>query len=255
MTTSTPGMTTFIPRRKTSTPRYDDVRLPYDRHRNAPFSNKSLRHKPTFLRPYGVARRVLSGLTRKGTDSMGERKIIVRRKPVHTTSRRMAEVRVERASLRPPAKGVDPLDAPTMEVELEVEIGWLESDDAAARMRILDQPAIPPRRPQEPPPLTATKPRNGDARASRRPGRKDHALTNVPTVVVVRDALRRQPLDPGAAFLLSLMDGVTPLEAILDLCGMPRDVALSIFDALVKSGIVDAGHGRPRASRRPPRSK
>jgi hypothetical protein len=45
-------------------------------------------------------------------------------------------------------------------------------------------------------------------------------------------------IDHRAGFLLSLVDGSSTLEAILDVCGMPRLDALRILHELVQRGAV-----------------
>jgi hypothetical protein len=50
--------------------------------------------------------------------------------------------------------------------------------------------------------------------------------------------LTRLDIDHRAGFLLSLMDGSTPVEAVLDLCAMPRQVAMKILVELIEGGAV-----------------
>jgi predicted transcriptional regulator len=51
-----------------------------------------------------------------------------------------------------------------------------------------------------------------------------------------RDALFAR--EHRAGFLLSLVDGVSTLEAIVDACGMPKLEALRILNELTQRGIV-----------------
>jgi hypothetical protein len=45
-------------------------------------------------------------------------------------------------------------------------------------------------------------------------------------------------LDHRAGFLISLIDGMTTIEAILDVCAMPRWRALCVLADLIRGGIV-----------------
>jgi hypothetical protein len=45
-------------------------------------------------------------------------------------------------------------------------------------------------------------------------------------------------IDSRTGFLLSLIDGASTFEAILDVCGMPRLDALRILDDLVQRGAI-----------------
>jgi hypothetical protein len=47
-------------------------------------------------------------------------------------------------------------------------------------------------------------------------------------------------LDPTSGFLLSLMDGSTNVDTLLDLCGLPRLVALRSLRRLVVRGVAKA---------------
>ena len=61
-----------------------------------------------------------------------------------------------------------------------------------------------------------------------------------PRVAVGIDRLKRMPLDHHAGFLLSLMDGMTDLETIVELACMPLlSDALRIVRDLCVSGIVE----------------
>jgi DNA-binding IclR family transcriptional regulator len=45
-------------------------------------------------------------------------------------------------------------------------------------------------------------------------------------------------MDHRAGFVLSLVDGVSAVEAILDVCGMPRAEALRILHELIDIGAI-----------------
>jgi len=64
------------------------------------------------------------------------------------------------------------------------------------------------------------------------------SLERVARVTVSPEELPTLPLDHRAGFLLSHMDGVSTLEMVLDVCGMPRLEALRLIFAFVEEGIV-----------------
>jgi hypothetical protein len=57
-------------------------------------------------------------------------------------------------------------------------------------------------------------------------------------VAVSPEELKRFELDNVSGFLLSLMDGATSVENILDLAGLPRLLALRHLRSLIERGIV-----------------
>lgn len=63
-------------------------------------------------------------------------------------------------------------------------------------------------------------------------------LDRVPVVMVARDQLRWLTIDHRAGFVLSLIDGVSSLEMILDVSGMPELDALRILSELAQQRIV-----------------
>ena len=64
------------------------------------------------------------------------------------------------------------------------------------------------------------------------------ALDRVPMVMVPRDQLRWLTIDHRAGFVLSLIDGVSSMEMILDVSGMPELDALRILSELVQQRII-----------------
>jgi hypothetical protein len=64
------------------------------------------------------------------------------------------------------------------------------------------------------------------------------ALDRVPKVLVQRTQLRWLSIDHRAGFILSLVDGSSSLEMILDVCGMPRLDAMKILQELLQQKIV-----------------
>ena len=63
-------------------------------------------------------------------------------------------------------------------------------------------------------------------------------LDRVPMVVVPRTQMRWLSIDHRAGFVLSLIDGSSTVDMILDVCGMPRLDALRILHELVQQKIV-----------------
>jgi hypothetical protein len=64
------------------------------------------------------------------------------------------------------------------------------------------------------------------------------ALSRVPMVVVPRTQMRWLSIDHRAGFVLSLVDGSSSVDMILDVCGMPKLDALRILHELVQRKIV-----------------
>ncbi len=62
-------------------------------------------------------------------------------------------------------------------------------------------------------------------------------------LAVLPDELKTMPLDGVSGFLLSLMDGATSVETILDICGLPRLIALRHLRDLCERGIVVVASG------------
>jgi len=63
-------------------------------------------------------------------------------------------------------------------------------------------------------------------------------LNRVPMVVVPRTQMRWLSIDHRAGFILSLVDGSSSVDMILDVCGMPKLDALRILHELVQRKIV-----------------
>jgi hypothetical protein len=64
------------------------------------------------------------------------------------------------------------------------------------------------------------------------------SLDRVPSVLVQRAQLRWLSIDHRAGFVLSLIDGASTIEMILDVCGMPRLDAIRILHELVAQKVV-----------------
>ncbi|MGO8992293.1 MAG: hypothetical protein ACLQVI_03120 [Polyangiaceae bacterium] len=63
-------------------------------------------------------------------------------------------------------------------------------------------------------------------------------VQRVPQLAVPAREVSLLPLDHREGFLLSLVDGVTSIETILDVCAMPADEALEILNSLVDRGVL-----------------
>jgi hypothetical protein len=63
-------------------------------------------------------------------------------------------------------------------------------------------------------------------------------LQKVPLVLVPRTQMRWLSMDHRAGFIMSLIDGSSSVEMILDVCGMPKLDALRILQELVQQKIV-----------------
>lgn len=63
-------------------------------------------------------------------------------------------------------------------------------------------------------------------------------LDRVPSVAVARDQLRWLSIDHKAGFVLSLVDGVSSLEMIIDVSGMPELDTLRILSELAQQRII-----------------
>jgi hypothetical protein len=61
----------------------------------------------------------------------------------------------------------------------------------------------------------------------------------IPRLTVSLDGLRKLPLDPGAGYLVSLMDGHATVEVILDACELERDEALAMLARLLQLEAIE----------------
>jgi hypothetical protein len=66
-------------------------------------------------------------------------------------------------------------------------------------------------------------------------------LFAVPWLAVTVEELRSLPLDAKAAYLLSIVDGRSTVETILDICEseLPRDDVLAILARLLQLGAIE----------------
>jgi hypothetical protein len=63
-------------------------------------------------------------------------------------------------------------------------------------------------------------------------------MAAIPVLAVSTSELARLALDHRAGFIVSLVDGVSEVEMILDVSAMPADDALAILADLVARGII-----------------
>ena len=63
-------------------------------------------------------------------------------------------------------------------------------------------------------------------------GELDFDLDGVPQLCATQDELMKAKLDHKAGFLVSLLDGISTVEMITDVAGMPRDEALAALQSL-----------------------
>lgn len=68
--------------------------------------------------------------------------------------------------------------------------------------------------------------------------RARYRALGVPRVVATPDRLRSLPIDPRVAYLVSCIDGQSPVEALVDVTGFELDEVLSVLARLVQLGAV-----------------
>jgi hypothetical protein len=68
---------------------------------------------------------------------------------------------------------------------------------------------------------------------------------DVPAIAIGAEALRAQPLDRWAAYLVSCIDGRGSIEEVLDVSGMSRLDSLRILYELCQNGVVRMKRARP----------
>jgi|GEM_PF-738580 hypothetical protein len=64
-------------------------------------------------------------------------------------------------------------------------------------------------------------------------------LPRTPIVLVAKADLRAVPLDSRSGFLVSLIDGLTSVESLIDLSGMPAEETLALLEELRLRRIVE----------------
>jgi hypothetical protein len=68
-------------------------------------------------------------------------------------------------------------------------------------------------------------------------------------VAVSAEELKRFAFDQTTGFLLSLLDGATSLEDVLDIAGVPRLVALQHLRNLMERGVIASASDARRTNR------
>ena len=107
-------------------------------------------------------------------------------------------------------------------------------DDPAA-----DEPPIP----SAPPPPVSLPPRIVSSRPPSATSEEDAlarlgSLDRVPVLAVAPGELAKLSIDHRAGFLLTMIDGVTPLDMIVDASGLPRADVLEIVVTLLDRGVI-----------------
>ncbi len=64
-------------------------------------------------------------------------------------------------------------------------------------------------------------------------------LHRVPWLMITLDRLQELPIDPRAAFLISLVDGQCSVETIADIAAMPRGEVAETFGMLEELGAIE----------------
>ncbi len=65
----------------------------------------------------------------------------------------------------------------------------------------------------------------------------------VPWLIVTLDAVRRLPIDPRVGFIVSLIDGRSTVEMIVDMAGFPRALTLRSLVKLLALGAIELHMG------------
>lgn len=68
----------------------------------------------------------------------------------------------------------------------------------------------------------------------------------VPWLIVTLDEVRRLPIDPRVGFIVSLIDGRSTVEMIVDLAGFPRALTLRMLVKLLALGAIELHMGTVR---------
>ncbi len=113
---------------------------------------------------------------------------------------------------------------------------------------VIDAPPEPPRsgpfpRPPSLPRIPGVTPATLEDAARARLG----PLHRVPRLTKLVSELRDQIDDPTTAFVVGFVDGLLPLEAILDASGIPEADVVRILDALLTKGVIALGDGVRRS--------
>jgi len=91
-------------------------------------------------------------------------------------------------------------------------------------------------------PPTLPRDETHDVPTARRLAVTEDYLHSIPRVLLPAAELHAAELDHREYFLISLLDGATDIETLLDISGLPSEEALALIDALVRRGILGMGH-------------
>jgi len=69
-------------------------------------------------------------------------------------------------------------------------------------------------------------------------------LHAVPWLIVTMDQAKELPLDSRAGLLLSLIDGRSTVEMILDMAGLPEDEAIAVLTKMVELEVIELHDAR-----------
>jgi hypothetical protein len=134
----------------------------------------------------------------------------------------------------------DKSDRPTIPPSFDVEQYAKDSDARVARGRAPE--------PDEAPQSGQAKKQSEMRLATRREmsaATADEAwaqsMEGSPLCVMTAEALKQLPLDHRAGFLLSLMDGSTDLDVVVEIAGMARSEVLRIVRELFEAGVIQFG--------------
>jgi len=94
---------------------------------------------------------------------------------------------------------------------------------------------------QAPPPLPRARHEDRDVPTARQVPVTDDYLHTIPRVLLPPAELHAAELDHREYFIISLLDGATTIEMVVDLCGLPSEEALALIDTLVRRGILGLG--------------
>jgi hypothetical protein len=133
-------------------------------------------------------------------------------------------------------------DRPTVPPAFDVERYARESDAKVATARAVAPPAE-----DDPTSGDRETPQSAVRLATRRPVTEGAsadeawatAMQGTPVVVMPAEVLMGLPLDHRAGYLISLIDGATDLDTVLEIAMMPREDALRLLRDLFESGVVD----------------
>jgi PilZ domain-containing protein len=114
------------------------------------------------------------------------------------------------------------------------------SSTVAARPALAPQPPLPDLTLEFTPtePVSEVRPVTPQAASGKEVADSSARLARIPMVLVNAQRLQATKLDARAGFLLALIDGVTSVEGVLDVSGMPAEETLELLEDLRRRGII-----------------